>query len=713
MLSLPVPIIADLNCATQISIMRVFHCLFFLGFSTVLSAQQTDSTSTNALSVIEVKAYGQVRKLKDVPAAVSFINRQTLERFGSASLVSAVNTVAGVRMEERSPGSYRLNIRGSSLRSPFGVRNVKVYFNDIPFTDPGGQTYLNGLGYYNFGSVEILKGPGSSLYGAGTGGVLLIESLSQNEDASVSGEYTTGSFGLRNAYASVTTGTNERKNEVGFQHQQSEGYRRHSNLRRDVFSWSGNYRLGVNQLLKTTFLYSDLFYQTPGALTRAEFLAKPRAARPAGGGFPGAEQARAAIYQKTFLAGLSLHQQLSPAITNLSTAYGMFTELRNPAIRNYGKVLEPHAGGRTVFTGQKQWGEALLHLSVGGEWQQNFSTSSVYKNVSGRQDSLQTEDEIRIRQSFAFVQANLAVKNWEVTAGTSFNRSHLFFRRLVPRPLPQQERNLNNGVTPRLAIARKFSAITVYSSISKGFSPPTSAELLPSGSLVNLSLQAEEGTNYDIGLRGTPTKNLTIDINAFYFRLKNTIVQRRDAGGGDFFINAGKTSQKGLESSIQYSFLRNSPFIRNASFWLSHTYHHFRYKEFKQVAADFSGNALPGIAPHVISSGLEALARNGFFLTATYYYNNRIPLNDAGTNYADAFHLLGAKAGFERIFPSGQKVRFVAGADNLLNQRYSLGNDINGFGGRYFNAAAGRNYYASLIVQLFTAQKNPPLPEGL
>jgi iron complex outermembrane receptor protein len=50
-------------------------------------------------------------------------------------------------MEERSPGSYRLNIRGSSLRSPFGVRNVKIYYNNIPFTDPGGNTYLNSLAF--------------------------------------------------------------------------------------------------------------------------------------------------------------------------------------------------------------------------------------------------------------------------------------------------------------------------------------------------------------------------------------------------------------------------------------------------------------------------------------------------------------------------------------------------------------------------------------
>jgi iron complex outermembrane receptor protein len=44
----------------------------------------------------------------------------------------------------------------------------------------------------------------------------------------------------------------------------------------------------------------------------------------------------------------------------------------------------------------------------------------------------------------------------------------------------------------------------------------------------------------------------------------------------------------------------------------------------------------------------------------------------------------------------------MAGVDNLLDQKYSLGNDINGFGGRYYNAAPGRNYYVALLIQFLT-----------
>jgi iron complex outermembrane recepter protein len=87
-----------------------------------------------------VKAFERNTALKNIPVTLSVLGRADLERYGNASVLPAVNTVPGVKMDERSPGSYRLSIRGNLLRSPFGVRNVKVYWNGIPFTDANGTT---------------------------------------------------------------------------------------------------------------------------------------------------------------------------------------------------------------------------------------------------------------------------------------------------------------------------------------------------------------------------------------------------------------------------------------------------------------------------------------------------------------------------------------------------------------------------------------------
>ncbi len=677
----------------------IFSCSLLIAHLT--KAQTADSLHEKELQEVVIKAFEQNRKLKEVPAAVNYIGQQTLNRFSPTSVVSAINTTPGVHMEERSPGSYRLSIRGSSLRSPFGVRNVKIYYNDIPYTDPGGNTYLNGLGFYNYHSIEVIKGPGSSLYGAGTGGVMLIEGLNTNESNGIIGQYTTGSYHLQNAMAQLTTGNDSNKSQVSFQHLQNDGYRNHSALRKDVFSWNGNYHLNKNQQLKTTFLYSDLFYETPGALTLSEYNADAKAARPATGVFPSSEQSKAAVYQRSFLAGLSFTQYLSTSFKNTTSLYGAYTDFSNPAVRNYGKNKEPHTGGRTVFTFQKKINQALLSFNAGAELQQNFTSVEVYNNKLGNIDSLQSLDEEHTQQAFTFLQSAADWNNWILTAGASINRMRVNFDRLYPVSVSKQQRTFNNEIAPRIALAKTLAHLTFYSSIAKGFSPPSVAELLPSGSAINLQLNAEHGTNYDLGIRGDFLNSLLyVDVNAFMFSLSNTIVQRRDAGGGDYYTNAGKTAQNGIETYISYPIFHSSVFFERSLLWVSHTWHHFRYKSFKQNSNDFSGNQMPGEAPHTISTGFDLATINGFDFNISYFFSDKIALNDANTAYANAYHLVTAKLGYEKRIKNKSTLQIFVGADNILNQKYSLGNDINAFGGRYYNAAPGRNYYGGISVGL-------------
>src|SRR6476661_940380 len=182
----------------------ILSTILFLNPS-LSQAQQADTTKESLLPEVVIHAFEQNNRLKNVPVALNYVGESSLKRFSANSIVMAVNSTPGVHMEERSPGSYRFNIRGSSLRSPFGVRNVKVYYNDIPITDPGGQTYLNQLGYYNFNNLEIIKGPGSSIYGAGTGGVLLIREISDSTQPGIDVGLTLGNYGTSLFHTNLRT----------------------------------------------------------------------------------------------------------------------------------------------------------------------------------------------------------------------------------------------------------------------------------------------------------------------------------------------------------------------------------------------------------------------------------------------------------------------------------------------------------------------------
>ena len=86
-------------------------------------------------------------------------------------------------------------------------------------------------------------------------------------------------------------------------------------------------------------------------------------------------------------------------------------------------------------------------------------------------------------------------------------------------------------------------------------------------------------------------------------------------------------------------------------------------------------------------------------MNATYFFSSRIALNDANTDFASSYNLLGLRIGYKKYISEETRLEVFAGAENILNEKYSLGNDINATGGRYYNAAAGRNFYAGIILR--------------
>jgi iron complex outermembrane recepter protein len=683
---------------------KVLHVIaFFISIPFLGLAQNEPSDSTKTLGEVVLKAFEQNRQLKETAVAVNYLGKSQLERFSNTSILPALNNTPGVRMEERSPGSFRMNVRGSTLRSPFGVRNVKVYWNNIPFTDPGGSTYLNQLGYYNFNSIEVIKGPGGSLYGAGTGGVILINSQPQKWSQGVDFSYLAGSFNLSNLNAQVKLGSDDHRNIFSFTHQTSDGYRAHTNMRRDVISWQTQIKANEKQQLSASVLYGDLYYQTPGALTRAEYNANPKSARPAAGVLPSADQSRAAIYQKTFLAGITNEYQFGEHFENSTTVYGAFSQIKNPTFRNYERRSEPHFGGRTLFKWDHQFTNSSLQLLFGGEAQKGFFNTKTYANSNGNPGAIMTDDDINNWIYSVFAQADLhLVHNWNITAGASINKSSITITRLSVPLFTPVNRTYNSEWAPRLAVSKKvFGNFWLYASASKGFSPPTVQEVLPSTSVISTGLEAEHGISYESGIKSSWfQQRLYVEVNVFSYQLRNAIVQRKDASNADYFDNAGSTRQRGLESQAYYQlFKQRGGFITDGRVWASHTFNSFKYKDFKQGTADYSGKQLPSVAKHTFAAGIDLGTKPGIYTNITYFYSDPIALNDANTEFASSYNLLGARLGWKKTIGEKWGINLFAGADNLFDVKYSLGNDINAAGNRFFNAAPGRNYFAGIGLQ--------------
>jgi iron complex outermembrane receptor protein len=677
---------------------KIVAFFFFLLFFSINSfSQEAAKDSTTLLSEVIVKAYAYNRPALEIPAAIGFIDSKLLNRFNNTNLLPAVNTIPGVRFEERSPGSYRLSIRGSSLRSPFGIRNVKMYWNGLPLTDGGGNTYLNLIDFDAVDKLEIIKGPGASLYGAGTGGVVL---LSSAKVKSTGFQFSTvaGGFGLIRHQGSAQIKNRTNTGRINYAHQQATGYREQSNLTRDGINLDWSFDLSSKSNLATTFLYSDLFYQTPGGLTKSEYDLDPSQARPTVGASVGAIAKQARVSNKTSYVGLMHEYQFNERWVNRTGVYGSYTAFVNPAIRNFEIRKETNYGARSE-TAYSFGATANSKLTFGGEYQYFTSPVTNFDNNFGTQGNLQADDKIGSTQALIFGQTDIHLPHeLFFTLGASVNALQYRFERLSDTPPSKQTRNFNPVFSPRIALLKKMTpTISIYGSYSQGFSTPTLAEVRPSTNTYNNSLYSEQGDNLEAGIKGS-TRNgkLAFELVAYQFNLNHAIVIQRTPDGADFYINSGGTQQRGLEASVKWLPTILNKGSNGFNLWTSYTLNPYKFENYVTTGKDYSGNQLTGTAINNLVTGID-FSRNRFYMNATFNYTSSIALNDANTDFANEYYLFGARVGY-KINHRKLPLEFFSGIDNAFNQRHSLGNDLNATGGRYYNAAAGRGFYVGIKV---------------
>ncbi|HEY8513034.1 MAG TPA: TonB-dependent receptor [Cyclobacteriaceae bacterium] len=670
--------------------------LFLLTACLLANGQSASNDSSLLLSPVVIRAYQHERALLEVPASVSVVTEADFDRFNNTSLLPVINAVPGVRMEERSPGSYRLSVRGSTLRSPFGLRNVKVYWNGLPFTDPGGNTYINLLDFGSLQTAEIIKGPGGSLYGAGTGGVLLMQSEAPVEDegSALLFSATAGSFGSMRYTAEARTNQEGADLAVRYAHQNSDGWREQTAMARDVLQILGTFRPSASRTVDLNVVYSDLTYETPGGLTAAEFEANPKQARPAAGPNPGAVEQKAAVFNKTFYSGVSHHFRWNARWSNSIGVYGSFSQFDNSAIRNYERRRELSVGGRTNTSFAFRRGK----LDFGAEFQHGFSSIGVYDNNQGLSGAIQNDDEITSSTAFVFSQIEFFLPyDFFLTVGGSVNLVDVRYQRLSDVPPFSRHRDFDPVLSPRVALLKKINEnISVHTSVSKGFSPPTVAELYPSTSTFNDQINPEEGTNFELGFRGSLIRNsLMFDIVGYDFRLDETIVVRRTDDDADYFVNAGKTTQRGLEVTLSWQALPIST-VTSITPWLSYTLNRYRFSDYVQGVDDYSGNKLTGVAPNILVGGFTADIGRAWLINVNCTYTDRIPLNDANSAFSDPYTLLGAKIEYRFRAGNNFPLHLFAGAENILDETYSLGHDLNAFGNRFYNPAPPLTIFAGV-----------------
>jgi iron complex outermembrane receptor protein len=685
--------------------------LIFAGY-TIASAQQVTSGSpgdtVKHLPGATVRGYLIEQPVLSVPASVSVLGPTQLSLQPENSLVSSFNTVPGVRMEERSPGSYRLSIRGSLLRSPFGVRDVKIYYDEIPLTDAGGNSYLNAIDVNSVQGIEVLKGPDGSLFGANSGGVVLINPVNRYNDSSyLSAGLNAGSYGLFHENVGLQNKSGNNQLNINQAFQSYGGYRQHSYMQRTYVQAADKLTVSSKDQLKFLGFYSDLGYETPGGLNLAQYQANPQQARLSTPAVPGSIQQKAAIYQKMLLGGFVNEWRLNSQLKNVTALYGSYVDFANPFITNYEQRYESTYGFRTYFELSGRPDTALnWKVNLGIEWQQTNSDINNYGNRAGVRDTAQTLDKINSNQHFIFARYLADInRRFHIEAALSLNFYNYDFRNVYPNSEADfTNRHFTPQLMPRVAASYQLTNNFIWrASVSRGYSTPTTAEIRPTDNIINTSLQAQDGWNYETGFRlRNADESMFLDASVFYYRLNNAIVRRLNPDETEYYINAGGTTQPGFELYFTDWIIRqnNTDFIRGLQFNESVTLNRFKFVDYHDATTNYSGNQLTGVPGQVFVTSVQVKFPSHLYVFIEHNYTARIPLNDGNTTFADHYNLVEAKAGWEQIIAHKTRLGIYAGVDNLFNEKYSLGDDLNAVGNRYYNASAPRNYYIGLKVTL-------------
>lgn len=655
----------------------VFTLLISLGNQ--ISLAQNDTSFSGDLPMIRINAYSNRSDLQRIPAAVQVIE-DSLNRVSSFSMAGTLNAAPGVKLEERSPGSYRLSIRGSTLRSPFGIRNVKVYIDGFSFTDGGGNTYLNLLDPGLIAKAEILKGPAASLYGAGTGGVLLLSSTNQNQVGLSYGTYDQFQENI-NLSATISNW----KLNIYQGHQQSQGYRQQSAMRRDLVYTTQKYQRGKHQLIFAES-YGDLHYETPGGLNQAQLTLNPRQARPAAGAIPGAVQQQAAIGNKTLWLGAGYNYEVNRAWSLENTFNYWYTDFRNPFITNFEIRFENNFGWRPVLKYFKTTSSGNFEWSNGMEYLYQGSLVRNFGNKLGVKDTLQAAADIDGAQTLWFSQINWSINQWQILAGLSSNQQ--VYKYKTPGSGSETRKESGPVLMPRASISYSLNHHhTIFISAARGNSPPSLAEIRPSSGEYNQELLPEQGWNFELGYKSIHER-WRYAVNLYTLQLRDAIVRRNDVAGVEYFVNAGGADIKGVEAWLQYR-------LPKLDFYLSSAWQPYLFVNYKQRTTDFSGLRVTGVPRFIHAAKFNWVIVPSLHFGAGWYYQSDMPLLDANTAFHPSYSLVNSFVSYDLPFKK-HHIELTLSGDNLFNTEYSPGPDINAAANRFFNPGLQRTISAGL-----------------
>ncbi|WP_291009654.1 TonB-dependent receptor [Hydrogenophaga sp.] len=606
-----------------------------------------------------------------------------------------------IRNRENYAQDLQVSIRGYGARSTFGIRGLRLFVDGIPASAPDGSGQAANFPLGSADRIEVVRGPFASLYGASSGGAILLFT----EDGGQPGEWRTGlalgSNGLWRLSTQVKgqTGTHEApgwsytldagKFATDGARPQSAADRRTLNAKLSRPYEGGRTTLVFNQ--------QTAFSLDPQGLTQAQFDADAEQTAPQ----PLQYNTRKSVSQTQ--VGLAWDQALGGGHKLELMGYGgqrrVIQYLSVPpgaqsAASSAGGVIDldrDYWGFNARWRWQTAWRGGQLDLSAGLAGDRQSDLRRGYENFVGSalgvQGALRRDETNRATTLDPYLRASWEKQDWTLEAGLRHVNARYSSTDAFLANGDQSGATLFNGYLPVVGVRWQLSPqLQAHAAIGRGLETPTlneAAYRIDGTAGFNTDLNASRSTSAEIGLRGRNAAGLW-NATVFDIRTRDEIVSAGSVNGRATFTNAGTTRRQGLELSAEYG-------LGNVT--LSSAYTYLRARFGSGTTSIPAGNRLPGLPEQQLFAQLgwapDWAADTGGQFALEVRHSGRVFANDANTARADGYTLLGLSARFEQNAGAWTWRQFVR-IDNLLDPKYVGSVIVNDGNSRFFEPGLGR-----------------------
>lgn len=648
------------------------------------------------ISEAEVEAYRLIAPEEMVTGSIYKADSVLINGFGSADIKTAINFIPGVKMETRgNGGSRRISIRGTSLRSPYSVRNTMLIYDGFVLTEADGNSPIEWLDPDLISKINIISGPAAASYGGAYGGAIIVDGNNYSEASGVSVAArnmveSTGSEGMQvRMSASVLKAKENGTSNISYVQTENQGYRdwEWNNKKQLEYKRSWDGEKNGNHLVYVGLYFGN--WALPGAIKFNQFDTIPTSS-------PGLEY-KAQVNRVRQVTGYKYETITEGGWKIKLSALGRTTEKKNI----YGTSAFYNGYKEEYGLGISSTASISKEVLSKENFNLDFETTLMYirdlydlseysledNEVNATLTNKRYDIDMLADMMFASSSFSATIKNnLRVDAQIGANRRT---RHTIGLTRAENINTIHNftseefSILPRIGVSYMISEqLTYFAQASTGFSDPTVFELVNPETSELASLLPEESIGAEFGFRSTPIENLSINLVAYSQTVNNAILQKVAENDAVYFENIdGGIHLSGLELSVNYKV--NDTY--SASGYATLTDHMFGED------ADYSGNYLPGSSN--TSAGM-LLSRKGKFYESrlSTRYTGKVYANNSNSDTIAAYTVVDFS--LKRKLPVNLEIE--TGVKNVFNSKYSDWIQLNGVYGKFFNPAPPRTFYVSL-----------------